>query len=142
MKNLLLLLLVYISIFHVSFPAKAASYGSAYKYVDKGFVYSGIKYPIDTSRAVNFFSPNDYIVPVSARAKSNQVSLQFLKTGKSHTINVMKLFQWGDAGIYQAALNGKITKIHYIETKRKKLFIPNTKLPIYVSKNETIVYGE
>ena len=72
----------------------------------------------------------------------SNVDLSRLKVGKSYKTNILKLIEIGDAGISAAAKNGHITKIHYVETKKNKVFIPLLFFPIHVDKVETVVYGE
>jgi hypothetical protein len=142
LKKLLLLLFTLFLLINFINPVLAVSYGRAFKYSDHGYIYTGVKYPLDISRSINFIDPDNCFVPVTSFEKNKRQNLLFLKSGKASVINIMKLVQWGDAGVYQAAMNGKITKVYYIEVNRKKLFIPYTKFPIYISKDITTVYGE
>ena len=54
----------------------------------------------------------------------------------------MGLIDIGDAGIAEAAKNGDITKILYVDSKVSKIFIPLLFIPIYIKERTTKVYGE
>lgn len=58
-----------------------------------------------------------------------------LRRGISNSINVLGLVELGDAGIKEAAKNGNISKIQFIDTKREKLYV-------FYEKLTTVVYGE
>lgn len=58
-----------------------------------------------------------------------------LKEGRSTAINILYLFEFGDAGIDTAANQGCITHIHYVNKSETSFLILFRKLT-------TIVYGD
>ena len=64
-----------------------------------------------------------------------------LKKGVSYTDNFLGLMETGDGSIYKAAKNGNITKIHYIDKRTTKVYVPFF-IPVRVTRHLTIVYGE
>lgn len=95
-------------------------------YFDQGGIYTGSSFPVDVARNTGNNKPN----------------LENLKTGEATTINVLGLVETGDRGIQAAAQNGGITKIHYVDTKINKIYIPLVFIPVYVKQTKTLVYGE
>lgn len=90
-----------------------------------------------------FFTNNT--LPQSVAVNENNVSienLKKLKCGKSESLNVLGLFDTGDAGINKAAKNGDISKIYYVDNHIEKINIPAWFINIYFKKNVTLVYGE
>ncbi len=111
--------------------AFAEGFGSGYNYTDGGLIYTNVTLPLSASK----FKENN-IVNVS------NLNYSSLRQGKSSKINILKLVEIGDAGIMAAAKDGNIKKIHYVETKKQKVYVPLLFIPIYVDKLETTVYGE
>lgn len=72
--------------------------------------------------------------PVLATGASAE-KLKVYKKGESFSQNYLFLIEKGDAGIRRAALNGGITKIHFIDVHEKNIFI-------FYKEVTTIVYGE
>ncbi len=118
-KFLLILALVTISV-QSAFAVDVSSY------FDKGGIYTGSSFPVDVARNIGNNKPN----------------LENLKSGEATTINVLGLVETGDRGVQAAARNGGITKIHYVDTKINKVYIPLGFIPIYVKQTKTLVYGE
>ena len=56
--------------------------------------------------------------------------------------NILKLIEIGDSSITAAARNGRIKKIHYVDTQVNKVYVPLLFLPIYAKETKTVVYGE
>lgn len=127
------LISAFVLIFALNTCAYAEGYGRGYKYVDGGGIFTNSVIPLG---AAKYKDSEDNFVNVS------NIDLSRLKVGKSYKTNILKLIEIGDAGINAAAKNGHITKIHYVETKKNKVFIPLLFLPIHVDKVETVVYGE
>jgi len=94
-------------------------------------LYQNIIIPFDVAKNVNFNQ--------SANLDTEKINL---KKGTSSRTNVLGLVECGDAGILKAAKDGKITKIHYVEVNKEKLFIPLGFIPIYFDRYITNVYGE
>lgn len=94
------------------------------KYYDAGLIYSGTSFP------------------QSAANQQAECALQNLKTGEAECINILGFVETGDASINTAAKNGGITKIHYIDYKINKVYIPILFIPIYAKEIKTVVYGE
>ena len=68
--------------------------------------------------------------------------LSKFKKGEAASHNFFNLIDIGNAGIDAAAKNGNIKKIHYVDTKVGKVYIPLFFIPIYVKETKTVVYGE
>ena len=103
-----------------------ASWG--YKYYDAGSIYAGTIFPQSVGRDIN--------------CSAKPVDIHKLKRGESASRNILKLIEVGDASISEAARNGRIKKIHYVDTQVSKVYIPLLFLPIYAKETKTIVYGE
>ena len=99
---------------------------SVSKYFDKGGIYSGSSFPVDAAKNVD----------------NNRFMTENLKSGEAVTNNILGIIETGDRGIQTALKNGGITRIHYIDTKVNKVYIPLGFIPIYVKQMKTIVYGE
>ncbi|MCK7484415.1 MAG: TRL-like family protein [Bacillus subtilis] len=127
-----LFILLTISAFSINKPACAKNWG--YKYIDSGYFYSDVTLPFDAKKEGHVEENN--IVPVS------QSEYKALKKGTSSRTNILGLVEYGDAGIFKAAKDGRINKIHYIEVTREKLFLPLVWIPIYYDRYITTVYGE
>ena len=108
-----------------SLQANAAG-GWGYKYFDAGGLYTGTTMPQSVSK--NF-------------DKSN-ADLTTLRRGESSARNILQLFEIGDASVNQAAKNGRITKVHFVDTQISKVYIPLGFIPIYAKEIKTVVYGE
>lgn len=115
--------------------------GAGYRYLDGGYFYSDVKIPLDAAKRINQ-NDSKNVVPVSYETKNTQVNKKNLKFGEAMATNVLGLVEWGDASINQAAKNGKIKKIHYVEVNKEKLFVPLVFVPVYFSRYITVVYGE
>ena len=83
--------------------------------------------PVDVAKAEN--------------GESN-VDLSKLKVGESTSRNILHIVEVGDASIDEAARKAGITKIHYVDSKTTKVFIPLGFIPILVRETKTLVYGE
>lgn len=70
----------------------------------------------------------DTTVPVATGIASN-----YSKTGTAQCKNVLGIVQWGQCGIQDAALKGKIKDIHHVDVVRDGSFI--------FKKINTNVYG-
>ena len=95
-------------------------------YFDKGAIYSGSSFPVDVSKNVDNSMP----------------AIEGLKCGEAATNNILGIVETGDRSIQAAAKNGGITRIHYVDAKVNKVYIPLGFIPIYVKQTKTIVYGE
>ena len=135
-KAALLLFLLCLSLNAFAYQAPIAlGYSSCYtgyKYTDGGVYYSDVTLPFITGKSINLYEKGNFI-PVSYRKK--------FKKGESSRVNYLGLVEVGNAGIMEAAKNGKITKFYYVEVRREKLFL-SAFLPIYFNKFITTVYGE
>lgn len=120
MKKFLLLLAI--AIISVQ-SAHAASISS---YFDQGAIYSGSSFPVDVAKNTDDSLP----------------AIEDLKSGEAATNNILGIVETGDRSIQAAARNGGITRIHYVDTKVNKVYIPLGFIPIYVKQTKTIVYGE
>ena len=96
-------------------------------YFDKGLIISGSTFPQSVSNEIN---------------NIDSKNIQNLKTGVSVKRNILGLIELGDAGIQQAAKQGGITKIHYVDISVNKVYIPLLFIPIYAKATQTTVYGE
>lgn len=133
MKNIYLKLLL---VFLLATPVFGEGFGTGggYTYFDGGNIYTNTTVPSSIAKSAGL---NDTFI-----SSKEKVNLSDLKVGVSVTTNILGLIQIGDAGIMAAIKNGDITKVHYIETKRTKIYIPLGFIPIYVAGIETRVYGE
>ena len=95
-------------------------------YFDWGGIYSGSSFPIDAAK----------------NSEDNMPPIDGLKCGTATTNNILGLIEIGDRGIKEAAKNGGITKIHYVDAQVSKVYIPLGFIPIYVKQTKTLVYGE
>lgn len=123
MKNLFVLLFI---ILFTSLPTNAIGIDNS-KYFDNGLVYSGSSYPQDVAKDVN---------------NIEKINSKNLKRGESKSRNYFGLVEVGDASIITATKNGNIKRVHYVDNKINKVYIPYILLPIYVKEKTTIVYGE
>lgn len=96
------------------------------KYFDQGAIYSGSSFPVD----------------VAKNADNCMQAIENLKSGEAATNNILGIVETGDRSIQAAARNGGITRIHYVDSKVSKVYIPLGFIPIYVKQTKTIVYGE
>ena len=111
-------------------PNKAfAENYKGYKYVDMGYIYSDLTVPASTSKEIN-------------KKEHKKTDYENLKKGASTSVNILRLVEIGNAGIMEAAKEGGIKKIHHVEVRSHKVFIPLLFLPIYFNEKQTIVYGE
>lgn len=97
-----------------------------YTYADLGGIYTNTTFPVD----------------VGQNTENKEIDLTKLKKGESTSHNILMLVETGDAGVDEAAKKAGITKIHYVDTKIQKVYIPLGFIPIYVKERKTIVYGE
>lgn len=79
-----------------------------------------------------FFSNVTY--PLTATGVQVE-DLNHLKKGKSMSKNILYCVEWGNAGVDEAAKNGGINKISYIDVNEKTIFI-------FFKKVTVTVYGE
>ena len=98
-----------------------------YKYSDMGGIYTGVTFPQDVANDANI---------------TDETKLSNLKKGQATSTNFLYLFDVGNSGIEEARKNGGITKIHYVDKKIDKVYIPLLFLPIYAKSTTTVVYGE
>ncbi|MEI7474635.1 MAG: TRL-like family protein [bacterium] len=75
------------------------------------------------------------VYPVTATGNITPDKLSKLKKGEASALNLLYLFEVGDAGINKAALDGKIDKIDFIDIREKTIFV-------FYRKLTTTVYGE
>lgn len=97
-------------------------------YFDNGYIYSDSCYPQNVTKN----SDDNTTLPLK----------NTLKHGEASTNNILGIIETGDRSIKQATQNGEIKKIHYIDTKVSKVYLPLGFIPFYVKKTTTIVYGE
>ena len=124
MKKILCLFCIFASCANLQ---SEASWGGGYKYIDAGAIYTETTTPKIVAKNVDI---------------DNKEGLSTLKRGEASARNILQLIELGNASIDQAARNGKITKIHYVDTKTSKVYIPLGFIPIYAREIKTIVYGE
>lgn len=124
--RLRVLISAFVLIFALNTCVYAEGYGSGYKYVDGGGIFTNSVIPLG---AAKYKDSEDNFVNVS------NVDLSRLKVGKSYKTNILKLVEIGDAGIGAAAKNGNIKKISYIDVHEMTVFI-------FFKKITTTVYGE
>lgn len=105
-----------------------ASWGSRYHYYDAGGLYASTTFPQTVEKDIN--------------SSAKPVEVYKLKKGESTSRNILKLIEIGDASISEAARNGRITKIHYVDSQVSKVYIPLGFIPIYAKELKTVVYGE
>lgn len=120
MKKFLLLFTVIVVGIQFAFAVDVSNY------FDYGGIYTGSSFPVDVTKNVN----------------GEKLNFEDLKCGEATTNNILGLVETGDRGVQAAARNGGITKIHYIDTKINKVYIPLGFIPIYVKQTKTLVYGE
>jgi hypothetical protein len=120
-----------------AFAESPFSFG--YKYATRGFVYTETRTPEFLPKAPN-------LKPISSK-EINVAHQQYygeegyrppyagLKKGLSNSVNVLGLVELGNAGIKEAAKNGNISKIQFVDAKRERLYV-------FYEKLTTIVYGE
>lgn len=115
-----------------------------FQYIMGGGVFTGITIPLDTAKAPAFNTnkKSDEFIPISNITKNLGSSEKNLKIGTSSRTNILRLVETGDAGINKAAKDGHITKIHYVEYSKEKLYVPLGFIPIYYDRYITTVYGE
>jgi len=135
MKNIKIIILLSVLFFNINI---ANAFTNIDKYMDAGDIYtstvSPITIPVNTADESN--SNNIHPVP------DKKIDLSKLKRGEASKINILKLVEMGDSGIEKAAKNGNITKIHYVDSKKSKVYIPYFFFPIYAKATTTYVYGE
>ena len=96
------------------------------RYFDQGGIYSGSSFPVDVAKDVDNTMP----------------PIEGLKYGEASTNNILGIVEIGDRGVQKAARNAGITRIHYVDTKVNKIYIPIGCIPLYVKQTTTRVYGE
>lgn len=87
----------------------------------------------NTANATALFYTNATYPLTATGAKAED--LNCLKKGTASTNNILYFIETGDAGIEQAAKNGNIKKITYIDVNEKTVFI-------FWRKITVTVYGE
>ena len=105
-----------------------ASWGWGYKYYDAGGFYAGTTFPQSVGKDIY-------------RSRES-IDIHRLKKGEASSRNILKLIEVGNASITEAARNGRIKKIHYVDTQISKVYVPLLFLPIYAKETKTVVYGE
>lgn len=85
------------------------------------------------SEAMGLFY-SDVTYPITATGVQTD-NAQPIKKGQSSSSNVLFLVEWGNAGINEAAQNGCIRKIAYIDVHERTYFI-------FWRKVTVTVYGE
>ena len=114
-------------LFTINLCANAEAFNST-NYSDIGVFYSNTTFPQSVvKKNENTTLPDD---------------LSKFKKGEAASHNFFNLIDIGNAGIDAAAKNGNIKKIHYVDTKVGKVYIPLFFIPIYVKETKTVVYGE
>ena len=122
-------LLFSLVIFGLSQNEALAENYRGYQYTDMGYIYSDLTVPASASKEIN-------------KKEHKKADYENLKKGVSSSINILKLIEIGNAGIMEAAEDGGIKKIHHVEVRSHKVFVPLLFLPIYFNEKQTIVYGE
>ena len=118
---------------------------TGYKYVDGGGIYADVNLPYITGKSIHLYENKNVkgrIIPISQKAQEKKLNIETLKRGKSQRTNYLRLIEVGNAGVLKAAENGGISKIHFIEVTREKLYVPMGIIPIYFDRFITTVYGE
>lgn|GEM_PF-5370692 len=118
---------------------------TGYKYNMGGGFYNDVKTPQVTGKSIHLYEEKNVfgkIVAVSNAAKNNKVSIDTLKRGQSSRTNYMFVVEVGNAGILEAAKNGGLNKIHFIEMTKERLYVPLIFIPVYFDRFITTVYGE
>lgn len=110
----------------IIYSTQTQAYSGKWTYEDGGGIFTNTVVPIDAAKAEN----------------TENINLSELKKGESVTRNILYLVESGNAGIERAAKKGGITKIKYIDSQTRKVFIPFGFIPILVKETKTIVYGE
>lgn len=109
----------------------------------KGYFFGKTTMPFEIVEVSNKEIPLGRLLFLSEGEKQKITMLDNLKRGESKRVNLMKIFEWGDAGIMAACNDGQIRKIHFIEVKKDKISIPFLPfLPLYLNTYATVVYGE
>jgi len=97
-------------------------------------LFANIIFANQSVNAMGLFYTNiDY--PITATGASNGQAPSSLKSGIGKSMNILGLVETGDAGIREAASNGGIKKIHFIDVNEKSVFF-------FFRKITTTVYGE
>lgn len=71
-------------------------------------------------------------------SNNKSFDLSRLKRGEASSINVLSLVEMGDGGIFNAAKNGGIKKIHYVDVIKERIWA----YYYWHTKITTVVYGE
>lgn len=119
MNKVILLLFIVITSIEATYAVNVS------KYFDQGGIYTNSSFPVEVAKTSN-----------------ENIDLKKLKSGESTSNNILWIIEVGDSGIQTAVKNGGITKIHYVDKKINKVYIPLGFIPIYVKQTKTIVYGE
>ena len=127
MKKILMCLFCFIFLLIHCSKAEASSIMSkGYQYYDLGGIYTNTTFPDDVATVYD----------------NANIDLSKLKKGEAKSTNVLYIVELGDSGVKAATQNGGITKVHYVDVKYQKIFIPLLFVPIFVSERTTTVYGE
>ena len=118
MKRIILIICVLLFNFA---PAHATS---GYRFYEAGSLYTNAHYPQSAAKDINTVDWEE---------------LAKLKKGTASAKNIMRIAEFGDASIHKAAKDGNITKIHYVDTKVDKVWIPSF---FFIREVRTVVYGE
>lgn len=97
---------------------------AGYRFYEAGSLYTNVSYPRSVAKDINAV---------------DRAELAKLKKGTSSAKNIMNIAEFGDASIHKAAKDGNITKIHYVDTKVDKVWIPSI---FFIREVRTVVYGE
>ena len=110
-------------------PLQSQAIGvNAGKYLNNGGLYSGSRYPQSVANNTENITP--------------EIDISKLKQGKASSRNFFWLVEVGDSSIEKAAKKANITKIHYVDIRLDKLYVPYLVIPIFAKQKTTIVYGE
>ena len=94
-----------------------------------GFFYTQAEVPFDIAKKPQEDNGQGLVNVNSFR------NLAGLKKGEAYVENVLGMVELGEGGIYNAARNGNIQKIYYVDVQKQRIYC-------WYSKITTIVYGE
>lgn len=98
-------------------------------FYDCGGIYSNSSFPQSVATAIN--------------NNGKTIDISTLKRGESKSRNWFGIIEKGNSGINEAMKDGGITKVHFVDNKVDKVYVPYFFfLPIYIKQKTTIVYGE
>lgn len=127
MKKIFCLLFI-VFIFTPTVYALNHNYKNKYlNYYDRGSLYSN-------SVFMNSVANN--------RENITADDLSRLKRAEVTSCNLLGLAEWGNAGLNAAIKKAGIKKVHYVDIRVGKAYVPLWIIPIYLKQTTTIVYGE